>query len=302
MTNTCCYGHGKLILLRTPTIVPCSQSQRAGEMDGNHPRTIWMGHAGESASQDAKDVLTSTRNSGAAALKIADGGESDFGEVRRERRKNSGHSYRACAGRRCGVYMTNLNLVVLLLITTSFTTNSVVTAEQGGRHPANLNDGGGGNSAGSFERILQEENESNGLFDHFNQTSELNEGEESLGGLGGAELTGGAVDGDDEAANESNKGAPQPALDGDSCKHQLLISLVYDSHPADTSYALYNLGSYGAFTHEGVEGSQSYQPDAVSAKNATNYHAYNQNVCLVDGDYYFSIYGEFLGLVQMYTN
>ncbi|EJK57793.1 hypothetical protein THAOC_22130, partial [Thalassiosira oceanica] len=300
-----------------PLIVIFSGDGR--EMDSNPSRAAGAGAAGGAASR--RQPAAKTEDAGAEAVppastrdtaspKIGCGGSDaglvastiDGDEVRRAKRNGStssargGGVVRSRVGRgRRGVSSSAFLLPGLLLLlhaVASFASNLAVTAERDGRRTANVEDGN--DKAGSFERILQEgKNESNGLFDHFDEPTGLNEGAESVGGAGPA--NGGGGGGEDEAwlqllqsiTDEPNDEALQPALNGDSCKHQLLISLVYDEYPKYTVYDLSKIGSDSIFIHRGAYWDH---PDAVSAENATSYHAYNQNVCLLDdGDYLFSV-------------
>ncbi|EJK69980.1 hypothetical protein THAOC_08704, partial [Thalassiosira oceanica] len=243
-------------------------------MDSNPSRAAGAGAAGgasrrqpaaktEEAGAEAVPPA-STRNT--AAPKVGGGG-SDVGlfastidgdEVGRTKRNGStssargGGIVRSRVGRgRRGVSSSAYLLPGLLLLlhaVASFASNLAVTAKRDGRRTANVEDGN--DKAGSFERILQEgKNESNGLFDHFDQPTGLKEGAESVGGAGPA--NGGGVGGGDES-NEPNDEALPPALNDDSCKHQLLISLVYDEYPHETLYYLFKIGSDSIFIHSGA--------------------------------------------------
>ena len=141
---------------------------------------------------------------------------------------------------------------------------------------------------------------SNGLFD---KPSGSNEDSESAG-AGAGKADGGGKGGWLQLLQSMGDGpseTPQSAPDGGSCKHQLFISLVYDSYPDFTEYELAKIGSTSIFSHTGAESSESskftgehiYHPSAVSAEYATRHHAYDQNVCMNDGDYAFAISGEF---------
>ena len=252
-----------------------------------------------------EDVLASTHNS--AALEI-DGDELDLGHVpssvdgtgaRRKRRRFSNHPSRAGS------------LGVLLLLAASFASDLAVTAERNRRRrTANVKGGDDNNNAGllvapqrggdlgSLERgrsaagagrILQEETEPSGLFDHFNGPPGLDEGAESEGTATAEHANVGGVGGVEEAwlhfvANGQSDGAPQPAPNVDRCKHQLVISLVYDMNPRDTHYELAKVGSTSTLSHTGAKKSNEY--DEI-------YHEHDQIVCMDDGDYSFTISSEF---------
>ncbi|EJK45921.1 hypothetical protein THAOC_35440, partial [Thalassiosira oceanica] len=164
---------------------------------------------GAEAKHAHADVLTSTRNT---APRIA---------VRRKKQRKNSASRASGGNKRLRTAAdlnssTNFPLVVLLLLSSSFTTNLAVTAERDGRHTANyVNDGDGDTGAGSFERILQGEDETSGLFDHSNQPSGLNEGAAAAESAGGAEpASGGGVDGVDEEPSGLNEGTAAESAGG----------------------------------------------------------------------------------------
>ena len=282
------------------------------EKAGRRPRRLRYGHqsfsgdprlldgvAGEAASHSSslaeiEDGIESTRNmareidgdeliNGRVELSIdGTGGDYSFrtNGARRKKQKNPNNSSRA---RGVGNGRSSVPAVLLLLVA-SFTSNLVVTAEENGRHAAHEDEKDAG---GPFERILQEEQVPNGLFDYFNQISGSNEAESE--GSAERQTNGGGVE---EAwlqfvANGPNDES-QPALI-DSCKHQLFIDLVYDVYPEDTKYELAKVGSNLTFSHTGVS----------SGEYAQSYHAYDQIVCMDDGDYNFTIWSEFRSLVQL---
>ena len=225
-------------------------------------------------------------NSGRAVSSIdGTGRDSSFranGARRQKRRSCAGHGRLSAVSK---VKFSAFFPAVLLLLVASFTSNVVVTAEEDRGHAANTRGGGDEYAGGSFERNLQEEHEPSGLFDNFDPTSGLNEAESE----GGAVRQANGSDVDQAwlqfVANGPND-ETQAAIIGGSCKNQLFIDLVYDIYPDDTRYELSSVGSNSTFLHKGT----------VSNEYAESYHAYDQIVCMEDGDYNFTIWGEFRGL------